>query len=242
MYNNESVDLQELSENYRVVFSKHVTTGRLKPTIQKKTRQELVSMFPELEMGGWFTPSKCRPKENTAIIIPYRNRYSHLHILLLNIVPLLVKQNVKFSLFVIEQELPGIFNRGMLFNVGFLEALRLDNFDCFIFHDVDIIPINDHNLYNCNHEPTHFLTGVNKFQYKLMYQNMFGGVVAFTLQQFTNINGASNLYFGWGGEDDDLQERVKQKGFTVMRKDFNVGLYDMIKHTRDATNNANPLR
>lgn len=64
------------------------------------------------------------------------------------------------------QDLPGVFNRAMLFNVGFLEALKVDNFDCFIFHDADIIPINDYNFYHCNQQPTHFLSGVNKFKYK----------------------------------------------------------------------------
>ncbi|BFZ21249.1 hypothetical protein BsWGS_24288 [Bradybaena similaris] len=217
-------------------------TGRFKPTIQDKTPQQLISMFPKLQNGGRYTPPDCTPKENTAIIFPYRNRYSHLHILLLNIIPLLINQNIRFTLFIIEQDLPGMFNRAMLFNIGFLEALKVDNFDCFIFHDVDIIPINDYNFYHCNHQPTHFLSGVNKFKYKLMYPKMFGGVVAFTLEQFIKINGASNLYFGWGGEDDDLQIRVTNKGYKVIRKHDDIGLYDMIRHSRDNTNNANPLR
>ena len=41
------------------------------------------------------------------------------------------------------------FNRGALLNVGFLEARRLDNFTCFVFHDVDMVPETDTRLYRC---------------------------------------------------------------------------------------------
>lgn len=34
-------------------------------------------------------------------------------------------------------------------NIGFVEAQNLDNFQCFIFHDVDLLPENDGNLYSC---------------------------------------------------------------------------------------------
>ncbi len=41
------------------------------------------------------------------------------------------------------------FNRGMLKNIGFVEASKMGKYDCVVFHDVDILPENDHNSYGC---------------------------------------------------------------------------------------------
>ena len=43
--------------------------------------------------------------------------------------------------------------------------------------------------------------------YSLPYEDYVGGVVALKEDLFMNMNGISNLYFGWGGEDDDIQRR-----------------------------------
>lgn len=58
------------------------------------------------------------------------------------------------------------FNRAKLLNIGYLEALKDYNWDCFIFHDVDLVPENDHNLYVCDTQPKHLVVGRNVTGYR----------------------------------------------------------------------------
>lgn len=58
------------------------------------------------------------------------------------------------------------FNRAKLLNIGYLEALKDYSWDCFIFHDVDLVPENDHNLYVCDKQPKHLVVGRNATGYK----------------------------------------------------------------------------
>lgn len=60
----------------------------------------------------------------------------------------------------------GSFNRAMLMNVGYVEALKERTFDCFIFHDVDLLPEDDRNLYTCPEQPRHMSVAVDKFKYR----------------------------------------------------------------------------
>ena len=64
------------------------------------------------------------------------------------------------------QAQPTVFNRGMLLNTGAVEAVGLWDVQCFIFHDVDLIPENDKNLYTCPEMPRHMSAAVDKFKYK----------------------------------------------------------------------------
>ena len=45
--------------------------------------------------------------------------------------------------------------------------------------------------------------------------NYFGGIVAFTRQQFIKVNGFPNNFWGWGGEDNELYCRVVRKKLIV---------------------------
>ncbi|KAH9491791.1 Beta-1,4-galactosyltransferase 2 [Bulinus truncatus] len=206
------------------------------------TKTELLEMFPDIRIGGHLRPSNCTPLQKVALVVPYRNRWEHLQVLLHNLIPFLTRQMADIRLFIIEQAGNSTFNRGALLNVGFLEADKVDHFDCYIFHDVDMIPRNDHNLYRCGVSPRHFAVALSRYDFKILYQNFFGGVVGLTRDQYLKVNGNSNLYTGWGGEDDDLFVRVQNKNFTTARYDVNTAKYDTFNHSRDEGNEVNPLR
>jgi hypothetical protein len=53
-------------------------------------------------------------------------------------------------------------------NIGFKEAQFQEIFHCFIFHDIDLLPENDRNLYACPEDgkPRHMAYTIDIFQYK----------------------------------------------------------------------------
>ena len=73
-------------------------------------------------------------------------------------------------------------------------------------------------------------------------KNHLGGVTAFSVDDFQLINGFSNVFWGWGSEDDDLYQRVIYHNLTVTRmfenqpSVSNFVRYRMIDH-RKATSN-----
>ncbi|XP_052704995.1 beta-1,4-N-acetylgalactosaminyltransferase bre-4-like isoform X2 [Crassostrea angulata] len=129
------------------------------------------------------------------------------------------------------------FNRGKLFNIGYLEAKK-DNHTCFVFHDVDLIPENDHILYGCVRSPMHLSRAVNKFNYKLPYKELLGGVAAWKTKEFEQVNGWSNLFVNWGGEDDDLSYRTIANKLSIFRFRNSVARYTMLEHRRTPVNTA----
>ncbi|MEE6506666.1 hypothetical protein FKM82_007784 [Ascaphus truei] len=118
-----------------------------------------------IRVGGHWKPSDCIPRWKVAILIPFRNRHEHLPVLFRHLVPMLQRQRLQFAFYVIEQAGNQPFNRAMLFNIGFEEAMKDLAWDCLIFHDVDHIPENDRNYYGCQHMPRHFAAKLDKYMY-----------------------------------------------------------------------------
>lgn len=121
---------------------------------------------PLLDPGGAFKPKDCLARHHVAIVVPFRDRYAHLSIFLRNIHPFLMQQNIAYRIFIVEQTNGKPFNRAALMNIGFLEAMKLYKWDCFIFHDVDLLPLDNRNLYNCPRQPRHMSVAIDKFNYK----------------------------------------------------------------------------
>lgn len=120
----------------------------------------------EITLGGRFKPSDCRARDRVAIVIPFRDRKQHLPVLLKNLHPFLMRQQIDYGIFLVEQSTDGSFNRAKLMNVGYTEALKLYEWDCFVFHDVDLLPLDDRNLYTCPSQPRHMSVAVDTFGFK----------------------------------------------------------------------------
>jgi hypothetical protein len=94
--------------------------------------------------------------------------------------------------------------------VGITEALREENrTQCIIFHDVDLIPQYDGVPYNRCRLPTLLGSELEHHNWGIPYRNYFGGVMSMHVSHWRKVNGFSNDFWGWVGEDDDLYERVR---------------------------------
>lgn len=197
---------------------------------------------PNLQPGGRSRPKDCVALQKVAIIIPFRKRDEHLKYWLYYLHPILQRQQLDYGVYVINQDGEQIFNRAKLLNVGYTEALKEYDYECFIFSDVDLIPMDDRNTYKCFSQPRHLSVSMDKFGFRLPYNQYFGGVSSMSKEQYLKINGFPNNYWGWGGEDDDIYNRLASKGMSISRPSGEVGKCRMIRHDRDKKNEPNPQR
>lgn len=190
--------------------------------------------------GGCFKPRNCSTADLVVIIVPYRDREEHLKTFLDYIHPFLQQQKLQYAIYVVEMAMPTTFNRGLLANIGVLEAMNSGKgFSCYIIHDVDLLPADDRNLYICSDGPRHMSTSNSNYNFRIPYSGYVGGVISFTPTVYRNINGFSNVYFGWGGEDDDLTIRINQAGYTLQRVPEDIGIYSAMDHGTDQHNKEN---
>ncbi|XP_060708701.1 beta-1,4-galactosyltransferase 3-like [Hemiscyllium ocellatum] len=218
-------------------------SGPIRVTFPKDlSLEEVRKRNPMVLAGGWYKPPDCESKHSTAVLVPHRHREQHLKYLLYYLHPMLQKQQLQYRIYIIHQAGNTTFNRAKLYNVGFKEAMKDTDWECLYFHDVDLIPEDDRNLYTCEKNPKHASESLDTFGYKVVFPNCFGGVSAFTPDQFMKVNGFPNNYWGWGGEDDDLINRVWLSGMSVFRTALHLARYKMVKHSRDKGNEENPKR
>ena len=170
--------------------------GRLKMVSQEFNLSSIKKENLAVSSGGQFIPPNCSPRHNVAIIIPYRNRLGQLAVFLRHIHPFLRRQDLHYRIYIINQADEHLFNRAMLMNVGFTEAMQDYSWDCCIFHDVDLLPEDDRNLYTCPTQPRHMSVAMDKFKYKLPYKTIFGGVAGLSVDHFRTLNGFSNQFWG----------------------------------------------
>jgi hypothetical protein len=150
------------------------------------------------------------------VIVPYRNRAEHLHTFKVRIKRYLNSLDIPYEIIIVNQDDGKLFNRGLLLNIGFKEALKL-KCDYVVFHDVDMIPV--HVDYSYTDIPVHLATELVDRKTREVSDNVFdeyfGGVTMFPIDIFKEIDGYSNKYWGWGYEDSDLLYRCKKNNIQL---------------------------
>lgn len=209
--------------------------GRLKETTLLMTtlkESDVIKMHQDLKPGGEWKPDGCQSKYKVAIVVPFRDRQSHLTRLIDFLVPILKRQLLDFRFIVTEQYGGDLFNKGRIMNAAFEFADEKLKVDCVIFHDVDLFPQDDRNFYGCPSEPRHIGAYVNTLGYVLWYHYLVGGVLSIQAEHYKQINGYSNMYWAWGGEDDDIGLRILANNFTIERPEIEFGQMTMLKHMK----------
>jgi hypothetical protein len=164
-----------------------------------------------------------RPK--LAIIVPYRDRATHLAAFVPHIRAYFerdkVDRGIDYTVHVVEQVGSASFNRGKLINVGF--RLAGPGFAYCVFHDVDYLPIWAD--YSFADRPTRLIW--HGLRLREDYHGFFGAVVLVPAPLFERVNGFSNGYVGWGFEDTELLLRFRCCGIEV---GFRDGTYIGLPH------------
>lgn len=129
-----------------------------------------------------------------------------------NISTLLNKNDV--YIIISEQKSPTTyFNRGQLLNLGVHWVLEnIGKPSIVIMHDVDILP-NKKMLeqYYGKYKVKQLMPNSTTHQKLYGFQiGIGGGVSGFTYKVFAKFNGYPNTFWGWGGEDNAVQIRLKE--------------------------------
>ncbi|KAK3094815.1 hypothetical protein FSP39_006563 [Pinctada imbricata] len=165
-----------------------------------------------------------------AILVPFRDRLEELLTFVPYMHEFLNKQRTRHEFYIINQADYFRFNRASLINIGFIES-RSDC-DYIAMHDVDLIPVNPNITYPYP-ESGPFHVASPELHPLWHYPKFVGGILLLTRDDFTQVNGMSNKYWGWGREDDEFYVRMKMAGLKIHRpKNITTG-YKTFRHIHD---------
>jgi hypothetical protein len=100
-------------------------------------------------------------------------------------------------------------------NAGFnyIKSLYPEHYQkiTMVFHDIDCVPYIKNLL--------DYKTSYGKIKHFYGFEHALGGIVSISCYDFESSNGFPN-YWGWGFEDNALQNRISNKGKFISRKNF----------------------
>eukprot|EP00118_Oscarella_pearsei_P011874 m.83182 g.83182 ORF g.83182 m.83182 type:complete len:266 (+) comp36334_c0_seq23:135-932(+) len=187
------------------------------PSETKKSRLPTVPPVSEV---------KYKDNHQLAVVVPIRDRFEEFLEFVPHIHRFLNAQRVRHQIWIINQFDNHRFNRASLLNVGFLLSTRR-GCDYIAMHDVDLLPLNPALDYSYPEKGPFHVSAPNLHP-KYHYKTFVGGILMLTADQFEKCNGLSNLFWGWGREDDEFYRRMIEAGYQVSRtRDRQTGLHSV---------------
>ena len=145
------------------------------------------------------------------VVVPFRaglgqeHRADHLRVFLETMPGFL--EGMRYFIVVVEQTPGGKFNRGGLLNAGVaFAASKGIPFSGVCFHDVDLIP--DFKMRTAYERSASVNVHLARCWKRYDSSSYLGGALALTRTTVETINGFPNMFWGWGGEVDEVRRRL----------------------------------
>jgi hypothetical protein len=167
------------------------------------------------------------PKGIPYLIIPYREQLEQKRGEQLDMfIKHMKRWHSDWPILIVEQHDDKKFNRGALLNIGTRYAQKMGA-QYVIFHDVDLIPLAPLVPYYeaFPEKPLHIGTA---YKGKYTGPGFIGQVLSMSLKDVKKTNGYPS-FWGWGGEDDALRNRLKKKGIQILQPDLSTG-FKVLEH------------
>lgn len=146
-----------------------------------------------------------------------------------------------YEFFIVEENSPETitFNLGRTINIGFdLEKENMNEEDIFMFHPIDILPVDTD--YSVKKNTKFCMRGYTPHPYRprpnqqIIENHYYYKSIAIAKKDFEKVNGFTNNFVGWGGEDDEFFLRLEINDIHV---DGVVNEYHRLTH--DGSNGPN---
>ena len=159
-------------------------------------------------------------------IVPYREREPQkIHFMIYIKYLLEDYKKEDYEIYFVHQNDKRSFNRGAMKNIGFLAIKKKYPNDykniTFVFNDIDTMP--------CKKNLLPFITSHGIIKHFYGFKFALGGIFSITGRDFEICNGFPN-FWGWGLEDNVLNQRVLNNKFIIDRSVFfTIGSFEIIQ-------------
>ena len=162
------------------------------------------------------------------ISIPYRDRQNNLN----KILPILRQRfkDTDYKIQIVEQNNDLLFNLAYLVNIGFdiYNKNESDQNWNYIYHPVDCYPIDvDYNIYD------------EDMVKMVQHGEVWAKVYAYRPSAYIKMNGYSNDYWGWGGEDWEPPRKAGMYNISITTRFVNYDKTEDISNGNGETNSIN---